>query len=188
VLIEENARRRAAAKQHIQSYLPKFERLTPHIFAVELEQVERIHEHAAIGFPTSDQLKTGNAIRPARDCFAIENACTRSQLCHGLDNQGKAFGQIIAGAAVGPHPFADLAGDYPKAVMLDFVQPFIPAGWGFRASRKAWRDKTRRQSTETRRHSPLNRITLPPWLVGFPKDAAAPGQVAFGRGPLGIWS
>jgi hypothetical protein len=144
---------------------------------------------------TPRSVSPGNAIRPARDCFAIENACTRSQLCHGLDNQGKAFGQIIAGAAVEPHPFADLAGDYPKAVMLDFVQPFIPVGWGFRASRKAWRHKTRRQSTETRRHAPLNRTTLPPWLVGLPKDAAAPGkdaaapgQVAFGRGPLGIWS
>jgi hypothetical protein len=102
---------------------------------------------------TPRSVSPGNAIRPARDCFAIENACTRSQLCHGLDNQGKAFGQIIAGAAVEPHPFADLAGDYPKAVMLDFVQPFIPVGWGFRASRKAWRHKTRRQSTETRRHA-----------------------------------
>jgi len=43
--------------------------------------------------------------------LAVYNAGARSQLGYGLDNQRKAFGQIIAGTAVELHPLADLAGD-----------------------------------------------------------------------------
>jgi hypothetical protein len=35
----------------------------------------------------------------------------------------RRIGQVIAGTTIEPHPLAVLAGDYPEAIMLDFVQP-----------------------------------------------------------------
>ena len=43
-----------------------------------------------------------------------------------LDNQREAIGEIITRAAVEPHLCAALAGDDPKPVVLDLVQP-LPA-------------------------------------------------------------
>jgi hypothetical protein len=45
------------------------------------------------------------------------------------DDQGKAVGQIIARSAVELHPLAVLASDYPKAIVLDFMQPQFVGRW-----------------------------------------------------------
>jgi hypothetical protein len=58
--------------------------------------------------------------------FTVENAGTRPQAGQGLDNERKAIGQVIAGAAVEPHPLALLPGDNPEAIVLDLDQPFRP--------------------------------------------------------------
>jgi hypothetical protein len=36
---------------------------------------------------------------------------------------GKPVGQVVTGSAIKLHPRADLAGDNPTAIVLDFVQP-----------------------------------------------------------------
>ena len=43
---------------------------------------------------------------------------------HRFDDQREAIGEIIARAAVELHLCGILAGDDPKAVVLDLVQPF----------------------------------------------------------------
>ena len=53
----------------------------------------------------------------------------------GLHDQRKAVGEVIAGAAVELHPLAVLAGDDPKAVVLDLVQPKTAVG---AVSRPSW--------------------------------------------------
>jgi len=44
-----------------------------------------------------------------------------------LDNQWEALGQFIARAAKELHAIVDLAGDNAEAIVLDLVQPFLPA-------------------------------------------------------------
>jgi hypothetical protein len=56
--------------------------------------------------------------RPVRTRFG-----RRIQAGQGLDDQGKTVGEIIAGAAVELHLCAVLAGNDPKASVLDLVQP-----------------------------------------------------------------
>ncbi len=48
-----------------------------------------------------------------------------------LDDEREAVGQVVAGAAVEPHPLAGLAGNDPEAVVLDFMQPQL-------AGRRLW--------------------------------------------------
>jgi hypothetical protein len=42
---------------------------------------------------------------------------------HCLDNQRKASGQVVSGAAVELYALAHLSGDNAEAVLLDLVQP-----------------------------------------------------------------
>ena len=42
---------------------------------------------------------------------------------HRLYDQRKAAGQIVALAAIEPHPLAILAGDDPEAIVLDLMKP-----------------------------------------------------------------
>jgi len=56
--------------------------------------------------------------------LAVDNAGARAEARQRLDDQGKTVREIIAGAAVELHLCAVLAGDDPKAVVLDLVQPF----------------------------------------------------------------
>ena len=60
---------------------------------------------------------------PARDCFAVDDARAEAQAGEGLDDLGKAVGEVVAGAAVELHPLVVLTGYDPKPVVLDFVQP-----------------------------------------------------------------
>jgi hypothetical protein len=91
--------------------------------------------------PIPDPVERSHAIISAGDRFPVDNAGTRAQLCHSLDNEGKTVGQIVAGTAVEPNPIALLASDKPKTIVLDLVQPLLAARRSFRAAGKTWRDK-----------------------------------------------
>jgi hypothetical protein len=72
----------------------------------------------------------------------------RWQPRHRLDDQREAFGQIVARAAIEPHPLAVLARDDTEAVVLDLMKPK-------RSRRRAWgrhwqarRDEARWQGTQ----------------------------------------
>ena len=55
--------------------------------------------------------------------LAIDDAGARGQAGQGFDDQREAMRETIAKAAVEPHLCALLAGDDPKAVVLDLMQP-----------------------------------------------------------------
>jgi len=55
---------------------------------------------------------------------AVHDAGARAQAGQRLDDQREALGEVIAGTAVEPHLCAHLAGDDPKAIVLDLMQPF----------------------------------------------------------------
>ena len=59
----------------------------------------------------------------ARDRFPIDDARARAQARQSLDDQRETIREIIAGTAVEPHLCARLAGDDPKAIVLDLMQP-----------------------------------------------------------------
>ena len=76
----------------------------------------------------TDEIERGNAVVIASDRFAIDDARARAQAGQRLDNQREAVGEIIAGAAIEPHPRPVLAGNNPKAIVLDLVQPLAAGG------------------------------------------------------------
>jgi hypothetical protein len=87
---------------------------------------------------------------------AVDNAGARTQPGKGINDQREATGEVVAGAAIEPHPLAVLAGNDAEAVVLDFVQP-LAAGWqliGF--GWEARRDEPGRQGTL--QHAEINRI------------------------------
>ena len=68
----------------------------------------------------------------------------RVQCGERLDDEREAVGQVIAQPAVELHPFAVLAGDHAKPVVLDLVEPQLAGRrlWSFGG--KARRDEARR--------------------------------------------
>jgi hypothetical protein len=78
----------------------------------------------------SNEIERGNAIVIASHSFAIDDAGARTQAGQRINDQREATGEIIARTAVEPHSRPVLAGDNPKAIMLDLVQP-LAAGRQF---------------------------------------------------------
>jgi len=70
-------------------------------------------------------LEQRDAIVAAGDRLAVDDAGARAQPSEALNDERGAVGQVITGPAVELHPLAVLAGDHPKAVVLDFVQPLL---------------------------------------------------------------
>jgi hypothetical protein len=66
------------------------------IIPVQLDDVQGAQEHLLAIAPVADQVEAGDAIRPAGDRFAIDDAGPRSETPHRLDNAGEAPGQVIA--------------------------------------------------------------------------------------------
>ena len=71
----------------------------------------------------ADAIERSDAVVVTGDRLAVDDARALTQAGQRLDNQRKTIGQIIAGPAVEPHLCAVLAGNYPKAIVLDLVQP-----------------------------------------------------------------
>jgi hypothetical protein len=148
VLVEPDAKR--CSRQHaFKCGLAHGKRIAPHVIPVKLDQIKRPHEYIRIVSAVPDAIEGGYAIIPARDRSPVDNAGSQAQITERLDNEREAMGQIIAGPAVEPHPPAFLTGDYPEAIVLDFVQPDRPerrlrgTGW------EARRDEPHQQGTRT---------------------------------------
>src|SRR5262245_18383202 len=119
--------------------LAHFQRITPHVVAVELDQVEGVEEYALVSALVTDEIERGNAVVIAGDSFAVDDAGARAQACQRLDDQREAAGEVVAGPAVEPHPLTILAGNDAEAVVLDLVEPLAAGrqlfGFGWEARR-----------------------------------------------------
>jgi hypothetical protein len=67
--------------------------------------------------------------------------------------------EVFAWAAIEPHPFAELAGEDPEAVLLYLVQPY-PAGWQLDSGRKARQDEVDRKETRVHNGRPIRQNYL----------------------------
>src|SRR5262249_28795835 len=153
VLVE--AQPKASFGQHAsQRGLAHFQRITPQVVAIQLDQVEGVEEYAPVRALVADELERGHAAVVASHRFAIDDARARAQARQRLADQRKAVGEVIAGSAVEPHALTILAADNPETVVLNLMQP-RPAGRqliGFGG--EARRDEAAREGT----HAEINRI------------------------------
>src|SRR5262249_251684 len=108
--------------------LADLKRIAPQVVAVQLDEVEGIKKDAPVSALVPDEIERSNAVVIAGDSFAIDDARPRAQMGQRSDDQREAAGEIVARAAIEPHPLAVLAGNDAEAVVLDFVQP-LAAGW-----------------------------------------------------------
>jgi len=116
-------------------------------------EVEGVEEDALVSALMTDEIERGNAVVIAGDSLAINSAGARTQACQRLSDQREATGEVIARAAVEPHPLAVLAGNDAEAVVLDLMQPLaagrqlIGFGW------KARRDEPGREGAHTQHNA-----------------------------------
>jgi hypothetical protein len=61
--------------------------------------------------------------------------------------RGKRWVRSLPGAAVEPHARSFLAGNNPKPIVLDFVQPIAARGQPIGFDWETWRDKPGRKGT-----------------------------------------
>jgi hypothetical protein len=87
-----------------------FERFAAQVVSVQLDQVERIQEHAAIVALIPDALEQRDAILAARDCLTIEDARAGASR-EGLDDEREALREVVPWAAVEPHALVLLPRD-----------------------------------------------------------------------------
>jgi hypothetical protein len=149
VLIQSQARRRSREKA-AECCLAHDERMAAQIIAVEFDQVEGVEENAIIVVPVTDAVERRYPILAARDRLSVDDAGPGAQLGDRLDDERKSVGQVIARPAIELHPFAVLAGDDPKAVVLDFVQPLLARRRLRSIDGEARRNEPSRQGTRTR--------------------------------------
>jgi hypothetical protein len=123
------------------------QRIATQIVAVQLNQVERVQEHAGVVAAVTDAIEAGHTLIVAGDRLAIDDAGPRAQPSQGLHDQREAAGQVIAGAAVEPNPRAVLTGDDPEAVVFDFMQPQRPGRRMLGFCGQARRDELGREGT-----------------------------------------
>src|SRR5262249_44046908 len=83
--------------------LAHFQRITPHVVAIQLDQVEGVEEDTVIVAVVADEIERGNAVVIAGDSFAIDDAGTRTQACQCLNDQRKAVSEVIARTTIEPH-------------------------------------------------------------------------------------
>src|SRR5690349_17533623 len=84
---------------------------------------EGVEEYAFVTMAVANEIERSDAVVISRDCLPIDDAGARTQACQRLDDQREAIGEVIAGTAVELHLCGILAGDDPKAIVLDLVQP-----------------------------------------------------------------
>jgi hypothetical protein len=122
------------------------------VFAVQLDQVEAVEEHAVIIAVVANVFKRRHAIVIARDRLSIDDAGARAQAGQRFDDQWEAPRQLIARAAVQPHARAILASNDPEAVVLNLMQPQLTGRRLLGFCRQARLDEPGRQGTRTRQH------------------------------------
>jgi hypothetical protein len=67
------------------------------IVPVQLDDVEGAQEHPLVVAPVPNQVEDGNAVRPAGDRFAIDDASLCLQAGYRLDNAGKRVVRSLPG-------------------------------------------------------------------------------------------
>jgi hypothetical protein len=72
----------------------------------------------------ANAIEQSDAVVITGNRLAVDDAGARAEAGQGLDDQGKTISEIVARAAVEYHLGALLAGNHPKAVVLDLVRPF----------------------------------------------------------------
>ena len=107
----------------------------PQIIPIEFNQIERPKKHVRVVTPMRDPIEGCNAIFTTCHRLTIDNAGPHPQPGERLDNKNEAMREVVARAAIKPHLLVDLAGDYPEAIVLDFMQPQRPGSgsvltWG----------------------------------------------------------
>jgi hypothetical protein len=89
---------------------PPFEWLAAQVVPIQLDDVEGVHEDAVVVAPIAYALEQRDAVFPAGDCLAIEDARPGSQAREGLHDHREAVREVVAGAAVQLDPLVVLAG------------------------------------------------------------------------------
>ena len=88
---------------------------------------EQFKRAATVGLGETASVRRGAAWPLAggntRDHGGLNSCLTVVREGHSCDDQREATGEIIARTAVEPHSVAVVAGDDPKAIVLDLVQP-----------------------------------------------------------------
>ena len=155
MLVEAQAK--ASFGQHTSKRgLAHFQGITPHVVAVQFDQVEGVQERAVIMAAVANEIERGNAFVIAGNGLAVDDAGARAQARQRLDDQREAMGEVIAGTAVEPHLRASLAGNDAEAVVFDLVQPLaargqlVGFGWETRRDEPGWQG--------TLEHAETNRI------------------------------
>src|SRR5262249_46777332 len=119
--------------------LAHFQGITPHVVAVQFDQIEGVEEYAVVSPVMADEIERSNAVLVAGDRFAVDDAGARAQASQRLDDQREAMGEIVTRTAVEPHSRPILPSNNPKAIVLDFVQPLAAGrqlvGFGWEARR-----------------------------------------------------
>src|SRR5262249_34147837 len=134
----------------------------------------------------ANEIERGNAVVVASDSFAVEDAGPRAQAGQRLDDQRKAVGEVIAGAAKEPHALTILAADNPEAVVLDLMQPRTARRQRFGFGREARRDEAARKGTRMGKHDAAINKRRWPRLEGPRRRARyAAGGGGGGFGGLG---
>src|SRR5262249_21308286 len=122
MLIEAQAK--ASFGQHTSKRgLAHFQRITPQVVAVQLDQIESVEEGTVVVAVGADEIERRHAIVIASDSFAIDDARARAQPGDRINDQWKATGEVVAGTAVEPHLRAVLAGDDSESIVLNLMQP-----------------------------------------------------------------
>jgi len=152
VLVEAQAK--ASFGQHASKRgLAHFQRITPQVVAVQLDQVESVEEGTVVMAVVANEIERGNAVVIAGDSFAVDDAGARAQARQRLDDQREAAGEVVARTTIEPHSGAVLPRDNPKTVVFDLVQP-LAVGWqliGF--GRKARRAEPGRVGSQTQHNA-----------------------------------
>src|SRR5262249_1314220 len=171
--------------------LAHFQGITPHVVAIQLDQVEGVEEYAPVGALVTHEIERGHAAVIASHRFAIDDARARAQASQRLDDQRKAVGEVIAGTAVEPHALTILAGDDAKSIVLNLMQPQAAGRQRVGFGGKARRDEAGWKSTRTGRHDVgINRQRWPrlegPWgsAVSMPSVGRGRAQIPLRGVPL----
>jgi len=111
-------------QDHLKRGLETLRRIRSEIVAVQFDQVEGVKENAFVMVAVANTIEQSDAVVITGNRLPVDDAGAGAQSGQRLDDQRETIGEIIAGTAVESHLRALLAGDDPKAIVLDLVQPF----------------------------------------------------------------
>src|SRR6516165_8583491 len=73
--------------------LAHFQRITPHVVAIQLDQVEGVEEGVTVMASVADTVERGNAVVVASNRLPIDDAGARAQASQRLDDQRERAGR-----------------------------------------------------------------------------------------------